>query len=73
MNVYQIVPNTPDGMPSNCVHLLPDGFFIPVTDPSNTYFQTFKAEILADQAQLEDAEGNVMSPEAAKEYVRSLP
>jgi hypothetical protein len=45
---------------------------IPIA-PTNTDYQNFKAEILADEAQLEDAEGNVMSPEAAKEYVRSLP
>jgi hypothetical protein len=50
-----------------------DGWSIPVTDPSNTEYQNFKAQILADQAQLEDVDGNVMSPEAAKEYVRSLP
>lgn len=41
--------------------------------PGNTDYDTFKAEILTDQAQLEDVDGNVMSPEAAKEYVRSLP
>jgi hypothetical protein len=41
--------------------------------PTNTDYQNFKAEILADEAQLADAEGNVMSPEAAKAYVATLP
>jgi hypothetical protein len=42
-------------------------------DPANTDYQNFKKEILADEAQLEDADGNVMSPEAAKAYVATLP
>jgi hypothetical protein len=42
-------------------------------NPANTDYQNFKAEILADESQLEDVDGNVMPPEAAKEYVRSLP
>ena len=40
---------------------------------ANTDYQQFKAQILADEAQLEDVDGNVMSPEAAKDYVRTLP
>jgi hypothetical protein len=51
---------------------LADNAFIPF-NPANTDYQNFKAQILADEAQLEDVDGNVMSPEAAKEYVRSLP
>ena len=42
-------------------------------NPDNTDYQTFKAQINADEAQLEDADGNLMSPEQAKEYVATLP
>ena len=40
-------------------------------DPANTDFANFKKEILADEAQLQDADGNVMAD--AKAYVASLP
>ena len=37
--------------------------------PDNTDYANFKKEILADEAQLQDADGNVMD----KAYVASLP
>ena len=40
-------------------------------DPANTDFANFKKEILADEAQLQDAEGVIMTD--AKAYVASLP
>ena len=40
-------------------------------DPANTDYANFKKEILADEAQLQDADGNVMAD--AKAYVASLP
>ena len=46
--------------------------FIPF-DPANTDYQTFKAQINADEAQLEDADGNLMTPEEAKAFVATLP
>jgi hypothetical protein len=42
-------------------------------DPANTDYQNFKAQINADKAQLEDADGDVMSAEEAKAYVATLP
>ena len=42
-------------------------------DPANTDYANFKKEILADEAQLQDSEGNVMTPEQAKAYVATLP
>ena len=42
-------------------------------DPANTDYANFKAQINADEAQLEDADGNVMSADAAKAYVATLP
>ena len=56
----------------NQVQRLADNSFIPF-DPANTDFANFKKEILADEAQLEDADGNVMSADAAKAYVATLP
>ena len=42
-------------------------------DPANTDYQQFKAQINADEAQLEGADGNLMTPEEAKAYVATLP
>ena len=47
---------------------LSDGACIPF-DQANTDYANFKKEILADEAQLQDADGNVMD----KAYVESLP
>ena len=41
--------------------------------PANTDYANFKKEILADEAQLQDADGNTMSAEQAKAYVATLP
>jgi len=54
----------------NAIIRLSDNAFIPF-DPANTDFANFKKEILADEAQLQDADGNVMTD--AKAYVASLP
>jgi hypothetical protein len=43
---------------------------IPFVD-GNTDYARFKKEILADEAQLQDADGNVMAD--AKAYVATLP
>ena len=53
-----------------CVINLSDNTFIPF-DPANTDYANFKKEILADEAQLQDAEGVIMAD--AKAYVASLP
>ena len=42
-------------------------------DPANTDYQNFKKQINADEAQLEDADGNLMTAEQAKEFVATLP
>ena len=51
---------------------LSDSASIPF-DPANTDYQTFKAQINADEAQLEDADGNLMTAEDAKAFVKELP
>jgi hypothetical protein len=54
----------------NGVQRLSDNACIPF-DPANTDYANFKKEILADEAQLQDADGNVMAD--AKAYVATLP
>jgi C-terminal processing protease CtpA/Prc len=58
-------------MPANTVQRLSDNTFIPF-DPANTDYQQFKQAINYDTAQLEDADGNLMSPESAKAFVATL-
>jgi hypothetical protein len=41
-------------------------------DPANVDFQNFKKEVLAG-AELQDADGNVMTQEQANQFVASLP
>ena len=47
-----------------------DNVFIPF-DPANTDYQTFKKQINEGTAQLEDADGNLMTD--AKDFVATLP
>ena len=42
-------------------------------DSANTDYQNFKKQINADEAQLEDADGNLMTSEQAKAFVATLP
>jgi len=51
---------------------LSDNAGIPL-DHANTDYANFKAQIMADEAQLQDAEGVTMSPDAAKQFVATLP
>ena len=60
-----------DGL-ENQVIFRADGACIPFVD-GNTDYANFKKEILADEAQLQDADGKTMTAEQAKDYVRSLP
>ena len=46
--------------------------FIPF-DPANTDYQQFKQAINDDTAQLEGADGNLMTAEDAKAFVATLP
>jgi hypothetical protein len=41
--------------------------------PDTGEYDVFKEQINADEAQLEDTEGNTMTPEAAKAYIKELP
>jgi hypothetical protein len=54
------------------VQRLSDNAFIPFAVDNSDYVQ-FKKEILADEAQLQDADGISMSAEQAKDYIKELP
>ena len=45
---------------------------IPI-DPANTDYANFKTAILEDKAQLQDADGNTMTAEQAKDFIKELP
>jgi hypothetical protein len=70
--MYKLLPRNELGQNSKTVQNLANSAFIPF-DPANTDYQTFKKEINEGTAQLEDADGNLMTPEAAKAYVATLP
>jgi len=54
----------------NGISRLDDNAWIPL-DPANTDYQTFKKEVLAG-AELQDADGNVMTQEQANQFVGGL-
>ena len=68
--MYQQYPIHPAFGNPHSIRRLSDGANIPF-DPANQDFANFKKEILADEAQLQDADGNVMAD--AKDYVLTLP
>ena len=69
--MYKLIKN-PFTNNINVVQRLSDNAFIPF-DPANTDYQNFKKQINADEAQLEDADGNLMTAEQAKAFVATLP
>ena len=69
--MFQLTCPTNSNVPCGVIRVL-DNTFIPF-DPANTDYQTFKAQINADEAQLEDADGNLMTAEEAKAFVATLP
>lgn len=69
--MYKLYQNTFEG-PVKAVLRVTDGAAIPF-DPANTDYQQFKQSINDDTAQLQDADGNTMSAEDAKQFVSTLP
>ncbi len=69
MNTYKLQISSITGVANSVA--CSNGWNIPF-NPENTDYQTFKKEVLAG-AELQDADGNVMTPEAAKAYVATLP
>ena len=71
--MYKLQPNHPiTGEETQSVIRINDNACIPFA-PDNTDYANFKKEILADEAQLQDADGNTMTAEQAKAYVATLP
>ena len=70
--MYRLCEPSPLSNQVCCVQRLSDNACIPF-DPANTDYANFKARINADEAQLEDADGNLMTADAAKAYVAGLP
>ena len=69
--MYKLSPLNPFNNQQTSVIRLSDGACVPLFAPDNTDYANFKKEILADEAQLQDADGNVMAD--AKAYIASLP
>ena len=44
-----------------------------ISDPANTDYANFKKAINEETAQLQDADGNTMSPEEIAEFLTTLP
>ena len=55
----------------NIVIRLTDNAYIPF-DPDNTDHQQFKSD-LASGTELQDPDGNIMTPDAVKSFLESLP
>ena len=71
--MYKKIPDNPiTGKPTPSIQRLSDNAFIPF-DPANTDYANFKTQVLADEAQLEDADGVLMTAEEAKAFVATLP
>lgn len=71
MENYKLIQPSSEPSPLGVLRLS-DNASIPF-DPANTDYANFKADILADKATLQDADGAEMSANQAKEFVRSLP
>jgi hypothetical protein len=70
--MYKLVKPLILGESPNSVNRIEDGVSIPFAQ-DNTDYANFKAQIMADEAELQDAEGVTMSPDAAKNFVKELP
>ena len=69
MEWYKLVSN-PYGLPPGSVESS-SGKFIPF-DPANTDYQQFKSDI-SNGVELQDPDGNVMTPEQVQEFLSTLP
>jgi len=66
--MYKLIKNQFDDI--SVVKRLSDNAFIPF-DHANTDYAQFKKAV-AEGAELQDADGNVMSPEAAQQFIATL-
>jgi hypothetical protein len=72
--MYKLLPKiqTPSGLiDADSILRVADNAFIPM-DEANTDYANFKKEVL-DGAELQDADGNVMTQEQANAFIKELP
>ena len=69
--MYRICKNSETGAIVDMVQRLSDNAIIPF-DPANTDYQQFKKDVL-EGAELQDADGNVMTQEEADAFIATLP
>ncbi len=71
--MYKLIKNIDGGESNAVMRFNADGSTssIPFA-PDNTDYQTFKKEVLAG-AELQDADGNVMTQEQADDFIKELP
>jgi hypothetical protein len=69
--MYKLIKNSLTNQ-INFVERLSDNAYIPF-DPANTDYANFKREINESVAELQDADGNLMTAEQAKQFVKELP
>ena len=71
--MYKLIKNLTNTVCSvnkNCE----DGLLLCIPfDPANTDYAQFKKAISEETAQLQDAEGNLMTAQAAKDFIKELP
>jgi hypothetical protein len=70
--MYKQYKNLDGSVCENAIIRIADNAFIPF-DPANIDYANFKTAILEDKAQLQDADGNTMTPEQAKDFIKELP
>lgn len=70
--MYKLINDIISGHPLPSVLRLEDNAFIPF-DPANVDYQQFKQAITDDTAQLETADGVLMTQDEAKAFVATLP
>lgn len=68
--MYHLLPDTSLG-PATCVERIADVTFIPF-DPMNVDYQKFKVDV-ADGAELQDPEGNVMTQAEVDAFLKTIP
>jgi hypothetical protein len=73
--MYKLLKNPITGETNQVLLDLNDGnqIVFGIDNPDSSNYANFKADILADKAELQDADGNTMTSEQAKAYIEELP
>ena len=70
--MYRLIPDNAIYGPAQGVTRVDDNTYVPYAIDNSDY-QNFKTQINDETAQLETADGVLMTPEEAKAYVATLP